>query len=474
MEEKEDKGKKTRELSIKEGSFASVTAGVGDSYIIPYALELKADNLETSFVSSLASFLGPIAQIIGSRLIEKFHRKSVVVTSVIFQASVWLLIIALGFIFLKFGKTFYLIPLFIVAYTLYSFCGSLGGPAWFSMLGDVVPEKIRGSYFSRRNRISSLINISFTTLGAIWLFYTKKWELIIPGFLAMFVLAAASRYVSAFYLSRHEIGPLHLEKEYYFSFWQFIKKAPFNNFGRFTIYVAMMTLAINIAGPFFAIYMWKELAFNPIWFTLVNISSGIFSLLFIPLWGRFADRWGNRELLKLGSLLVIPGSLLWVFSPNPIYIALVPQLVMGIGWAAFSLAASNFIYDAVTPERRAICVAYYNVLNGAGVLIGASLGGFIAEYVNFSFINVFLFLFILSSLARLLVNVTLLPKIREVRQVYEPTKKNPLAYLKEFEPSYLLPEFFFYPINQMRLRLFIPRNEQKSPELEDPETLSTS
>lgn len=447
----EEDSQKTRKLSVKEGSFASVTAGVGDSYIIPFALELKANNFEASLISSLASFLGPIAQILGSRLIEKYHRKKIVVWGAALQASVWFLMIALGFIFLNWGKTFFLIPLFIAFYTLYSFLGSVGGPAWFSMLGDVVPEKIRGAYFSRRNLITGFINTSAATLASVWLFYTKEWHVIILGFVTLFFIAAINRYFSSYYLSRHVIGPLHLTKEYYFSFWQFLRRAPFNNFGRFTLYVTAMTFAINLAGPFFAIYMWNTLKLNPIWFTLVNISAGIFSLVFVPFWGRFADRYGNREMLRLGSFLVIPASALWIFSPNPLYIALVPQLIIGIGWTAFSLAASNFIYDAVTPERRAICVAYYNVLNGAGVLVGAMIGGLIAQYLTVPFFSIFLFLFVLSSVARLVVNVTLLPTVKEVRPLKVTARTNPLLYFRDITPpAYLNAEIIFYPVRQVK------------------------
>ena len=102
-EEKE----KTRKYSIKEGSAASVMSGAGESYITPYALELQANNAQIGFLTSLTGFLGPISQIYGSRLIEKYSRRKIVVTSVILQASMWLVILSLGFIFLKYGKTFY-------------------------------------------------------------------------------------------------------------------------------------------------------------------------------------------------------------------------------------------------------------------------------------------------------------------------------------------------------------------------------
>ncbi|MBS3092070.1 MFS transporter [Candidatus Pacearchaeota archaeon] len=439
-EEKE----KTRKYSIKEGSAASVMSGAGESYITPYALELQANNAQIGFLTSLTGFLGPISQIYGSRLIEKYSRRKIVVTSVILQASMWLVILSLGFIFLKYGKTFYLIPLLILSYILYAMSGSLGGPAWFSLLGDVVPEGIRGWYFSKRNRINGAVSITATLIASVWLYYTKQWGILIFGFMALFAIAAISRYISAYFLSKHYVAEIKLEKEYYFSFWQFLKKAPHNNFGKFTIFIVLTNLSINIAGPFFAVYMWKDLQFNPIWFTLVNASATIFSILFIPMWGKFADKYGNRELIKIAGIIVAIIPFFWLFSKNPIYLMLTPQLLSGIGHSALGLASSNFIYDAVTPQRRAIVVAYYNVLNGTGVLIGATLGGLIAQYASISFMNIFLFIFLISGIGRLIVFMIMMPKIKEVRKAATPAKKNPLLYIRDIKISEINPINILY------------------------------
>lgn len=432
----EQKYEETRKISIKEGSAASVMSGAGDAYITPYAIELKANNAEISLLTSLAGFLGPLTQIYGSKLIEKYNRKKIVVTAIILQASVWLILASLGFMFIKYGQTIFLIPLLILSYILYAATGSLGGPAWFSLIGDAVPQNIKGKYFSKRNKINGLVSITITILASIWLYYTKNWGIIIIGFITLFTISAIARYISAYFLSKHYVSSIKLEKEYYFSFLQFIKKAPYNNFGKFTIFVVLINLSISIAGPFFSVYMWKELQFNPIWFTMINVSGSLFAILFIPLWGKFADKYGNREMLKLGTTILLFVPFLWILSKNPIYLIIVPQLFSGLGSSAFGLSTSNFIYDAVTVQRRGIIIAYYSVLNGLGVFIGATIGGLIAQFVNFSFINTFLFIFIVSGIARLIVVITVMPKIKEVRKIETKTKNNLFLYLPELIPKY--------------------------------------
>mgnify|MGYP001578516286 FL=1 len=89
----------------------------------------------------------------------------------------------------------------------------------------------------------------------------------------------------------------------------------------------------------------------------------------------------------------------------------------GVGWAAFNLAASNFIYDSVTPQRRALCVSYFNIFNGIGVFFGATLGGLLTHYLAISFMNKFLFVFLISGVLRFLFVIIMLPFLKEARKI---------------------------------------------------------
>ena len=449
---------KTRKLSIIEGSFSSVAGGAGESYVTPYALSLNATNAEVGFLSSFPGLFGPITQIFGSKLMEKYDRKKMIVLFVFLQSLSWLLFVLVGILFLKSIAPDFIVPFLIVSYIVNITFGSLVGPSWFSLMGEIVPEKMRGAYFSKRNRINGAIAIIITVSAALWLDYSKRADIIIIGFITLFSISAIGRSISAYYFTRHYVPKIKFEKGYYFSFYQFIKKAPYNNFGHFAVYVALINLTVSFAGPFFAVYMLKDLHFNYTWFTIVNISASIFSVIMMPLWGKLADKYGNRELLRIGSLIVPFVPILWLLNSNPIYLILVPQLISGIGWAAFNLGASNFIYDAVTVQRRGIVVAYYSLLNGIAVFIGASLGGLTAQYFHPNFMNVFLFIFLVSGLGRMMVVAFLLPHVKEIRKEIVPRKKNPLLYITNLHlingpthPLYGLLKSVMYPLSIFKI-----------------------
>lgn len=415
---------RTLNLSIKEGSAAAFMTGAGESYITPYALALNANSSQVGFLTSFTGLLGPMSQIFGSKSMYKYSGKKLIITSVFLQATMWLIILSLGLLYFNGIITNSAVPILIFLYSLYAVVGAFGGPSWFSLMGDLVPEEKRGKYFSKRNKITGAISMIVMLVAAFILDFTEGKELVIFGFAIIFGIACIGRYSSAYLLAKHYYPQVEIKKKKYFSFIQFIKKAPSNNFGKFVIFVGLMTLATNFAGPFFAVYMLKNLNYSYTWFTIINLSSALFTILSMSLWGKIGDKYGNRKLLKIGSIFVPLAPLPWLISGNPFFLIFTAQFVAGAGWAAFNLAASNFIYDSVTPQRRGICVAYFNMINGFGVFVGAMLGGLFAQYIHISFMNIFLLIFLISGIARAIIVLIFLPRIKEVRKVEHISDKN--------------------------------------------------
>ena len=417
IKSEDENKKKSLDLSVKEGSASAFMSGAGESYIIPYALSLNANNIQIGFLSSFVSLFGAFSQIIGSKFLYYFDRKKIVLFSVFIQATMWIAIIGLGLLVWKGIINGYAATLLVVFYTFYAIVGNIGGPSWFSWMGDLVPEKNRGKYFSKRNKIVGFIALSVTLISAFVLDYYKNKGILFIGFVILFVIAAIGRYISGILLTRHYNPDYEINKESYFGFLQFVKKSPKNNFGKFVIFVSLINLTTYFAAPFFTVYMLKDLGYSYTTFIIVTMSASLFTILSISYLGKFGDKYGNKMLLSVGSIIIPFSSFLWLFSTNPIYLILTAQLLAGVGWAAFNLASSNFIYDAVTPQRRAICVSYFSMMNGIGIFIGASLGGLFAQYVHLSFINVFLLIFLISSFLKGLVVFIFLPKIKEVKEV---------------------------------------------------------
>jgi MFS family permease len=416
---------KTKKISIKEGVASSVMSGAGGSYITPYALAIGANNTQIGFLSSIPSLLGNLSQLFTARAIEKYSRKKIIFVGVFLQALMWIPMITIGYLFfyknLDHGLS---ATLLIAAYTLFTLFGAFLSPAWNSMMKDVV-DKGEGSYFGKRNKINGAVSLVMLLICGMLLSYLTEINLFL-GFAILFGISFLAKLVSAFLITKHYDPKLKLEKGYYFSFWQFLKKIPQSNFGKFSVFVSLITLTTNIASPFFTVYMLKDLGFNYTIWTCIVIAGSLSSFLFMPLWGKFADRFGSLKVIRMTGAFVFLVPLAWLLTPllmaiDPmvgIIYLIVEEFLTNFIWAGFNLSAVTFIYDAVTKQRLALCIAYYNILNGIGVFIGATLGGFVSSLdFNFFGLNPILFVFLMSGIGRFMVYIFMMPKIKEVREV---------------------------------------------------------
>jgi MFS family permease len=431
---------KTMKTSIQEGSCAGLSLVFGDNYIAPYAMALNASDSQVGLLSAFVGLISPVGQIIGSRLIEKHSRRSIASRAAASQALMWIPMLSLGLIYAATGPE-NIFPLILIGlFVLYIISGNITGPAWFSLMGDIVPEEQRGRYFAKRNVIYNSIALS-ATLGVSFMldsFKSESENMVFTGFAIIFFIAFVMRMLSSYFLSKHYEPKLKLEKGYFVPLHQFLKTLPATNFGKFVIFVALINFGQMIAGPFFSVYMIQVLNFEYWVFTTVNLSATFVGLLLFPLLGRIGDKYGNIHLLRIGAIIVPFLPLFWLFLTDPLSLILLPQLLGSIGWNAFNLAASNFIYDSIDSQHRALYAAYYNFTVGMGIFFGGLIGSIIIGIIPITFMSKFHFVFLLSSIVRIGVLLILLPKIKEIRHQFDkkPHQKKRVFIMR---PTHLRP-----------------------------------
>ncbi len=408
--------KKARENSIKDGFFATIKDSVANNYITPFAIAINSTDSLIAMLSSIPGLLGPVSEFYSSRLIEKYPRKKIVLISVLFETLTWIPLILVAFLY-YYGLIINMLPLMLLLFfSLYVICANAGVPAWFSWVGDIIDGEHRGRWFAKRNFIFGAVSLVCAISFAIFLDFFKKNNWTLFGFIILFLIAIISRAISRHYISRQYEPEIIIEKGYYFSFLNFIKKAPFNNFGRFAIFRALINCATMVASPFFVVYMLRELKFSYLTLIIVVMSQTFFTMMIIRFWGRFSDKYGNYQILKITSILISLIPILWLFSDIPLYLVLVPQLISGVAWGGFNLAASNYVFDCVSPQKRSLAVSYYDLLNGFGVFIGAGIGAILVANLSISFMSPLLFIFLISGILRMIVAVVMIPEIKEVKQ----------------------------------------------------------
>jgi MFS family permease len=412
--------KKTMQVSITEGSFGVFSSVLADNYIIPFSLSINSSLFQVGLISSLGNLVSPIGQMIGSHQIENKSRKYILMSGILGQASIWPLFIFIALLYQFNLFQLYLPWILIIIFLSYMLFTGIMTPPWFSLMGDIVPENGRGRYFAKRNLITQSIGIIGIILLSFLLDWFKIIDLIYYGFILIFIFGLVSRLVSAFLYTKHYYPPFVFEKIDHIKTSQFVKDIPKSNFGKFTLFVSLLTLGQWIAKPYFSVYMLTQLNFEYSLFIITNLSSTLVGLFFFPLLGRFSDRFGNVKLLQIGSIIIPFLPFFWIIYTNPLYIFLGIQIFSGIGWTAFNLAASNFIYDNIPTKRRGKYIAIYNSLIGLAIIGGGLLGSSLISFIEISFMNPYHFIFLLSGILRLLVVLLLLGKIKEVRILTKP------------------------------------------------------
>ncbi|HLD48993.1 MAG TPA: MFS transporter [archaeon] len=403
----DEKTRKSMKYSIAEGTLNAASSNITSTYVTPYALFLKATHSEIGILNALQNLAVIISQIPGANLTNRMSRKSIWLFSIIATKLFWIPILLLPF----FPNPVWV---FIILIFFTAFFASLKNPAWSSMMGDIVPHDIRGKYFGKRN---SILGVS----GLITML-VSGFILSVYGFSAIFLISIVLGFVSIIFFIKMYEPPFR--RNYYYkhtlslNFGNALKFVKVNrNFSLFTIYMTFSGFAINVASPFFTVYMLKDLNIGYAWFAIIAAIGILVRIFSQGYWGSLSDRFGSRKIMIICAVLIAFVPLGYMLSYNINHLIIV-EIFSGFAWAGFDLVTFNFLLGVTPADRRPSFVANFNIFTGIGGMVGLLSGGFLAEVLQGSG---FLFFFGLHALFALsfvlrIVSVALMPAIRQIEK----------------------------------------------------------
>ena len=370
---------------IKDG-VASHAMGVltGGAFLIAFAIKLGASN----FVIGLLAAIGPLSQLLqlpSIFLVERIrNRRLITVVAAGLSRVCWLIIALSPFIFpAKIAIAVLLILLIAV-----SVFGAVSGCSWNSWMRDLIPENIMGSFFSKRMRIAVGVGIVLSILAAVYLDFWKKQfaEQELAGYSILFFVGFAAGMVGLLFLAKTpEIRMPKVQKRP-----KILKllSQPFRdeNFRKLIAFMCSWNFAVNLAGPFFMVYMLKRLGLSMSFIIGLSIVSQVFNFLFLKIWGKYADRFSNKSVLAISGPLFILSILAWTFTTMPEkYILTIPLLiiihiVMGLSSAGVSLASGNISLKLAPKGQATAYLATNTITNSIAAGIAPILGGKFADF----------------------------------------------------------------------------------------------
>lgn len=423
---------------VHDGVAHASMLGSGENYFGAFAVHLQATNWEIGMLAALPPFLGSIFQFTGVRAMERRprQRRALMVRGAIVQALFLLPIACLSFAVPAVGAA---APLILIALvTGYWAASSFVAPIWSGVVGDMVPPEERGRFFGARNvRVGWATMITLIGAGLV-LEVGTRWSMTAAAYLCIFLFAALCRLASSWWLSRYDDPPYEVRPEHYFSFAEFLRRSPSSNFAKFVFFQASMNFAVWIVAPYFAVYMLRDLQFSYMEFMIVTVTGAVSQFLPMHYWGRLTDTFGNKKVLTVCGYGIVVAPLLWLFSAN-FYYLIFAQAAAGFAWSGYLLSTSNFMFDAVTPPKRARCAAYQSFTNAIMVFAGSMTGAvfalpYFAEPIlaalpaRFTGGSVIPAIILISAVLRLVLLIIWEPRFREVRTDVEPVRHYELIF----------------------------------------------
>ncbi len=361
-------------------SFAEAIAyaamfGLAEMFFVPDAVRLGAGPLAIAVVVGLPLAAGAAGASVGLRLVGwSSRRRPVVVGGVVGQALVLCALATAE------AMTLNTPALLVAAACAYHFCAQLVAGPWSAWLGDIVPARIRGRYFSNRTRAVHLTSFVALLAGGLILQWLQP-----PlgtaggsGFAVLFATAALARVVSAALLATTPEGRRRPDEAPVATSLRPQWRVPAD---RLMLGAGLIYLAVYVGSPFFTPFMLEELRLDYAQYTLATAAMVACKVLSLRRWGHAVDRFGAAAVYRLAIVLVALIPVPWLFVQGAVGASLA-QAVSGFAWAAHEIALFSVVLETTPSPQRPRVYALQSISTGLGQLGGSLAGALIVVWLS--------------------------------------------------------------------------------------------
>ena len=375
-----------------DGLFASASDNIVVTYLTLYILALGATRTQVGLMSSFSSLSAALLLLPGAILVERYgHRKEIILAIGGGMARLTILILALLPLFIG-GLS--IVWVAIILSVLRDAFGFIAFPAWMSVTADIVPIEGRGRYFGSRNFIMGIAGILAILFVGELITHTSQ-----PlGYQIALGLAFAIGVLSTFSFGkiRDPKGPSPIKAGSSLSFKTIRKDMKLHpGFLALSLVMALWNFSLNIAGPFFNVFMVQNLKFTASMVGITSIVTTVASLFIQHRVGRISDRWGPRKVQIICMFLTPILPFLWIFITKLWHVIILNSLA-GVLWGAFNLVSFNFLLSLTPDAQRARYSAFFQILVMLALAGGAAIGACVVTKWGYHAI------FLISAIGRLI------------------------------------------------------------------------
>lgn len=368
------------------------------AFMVAFILLMGGSNFYVGLMASIP-FLTQFFQLPAVWLVEKIRRRKLIVfTSVITGRSLWILIAVLPLFLPK----SYALKGVVLVFFLSSSLSAISNCSWNSWVRDFIPKEKRGQLMSKRMQYMQGAGMAISLAAGFSLAYWKRMlpEFELHGYLLVFLVGAASGLTGTYFISRMLEPKMPIRAETFSLREALAKPLRDKNFSRLLIFKISWNFAVNLATPFFTVYMLKRLNYSISWVVAMSVISALSNMFVLRIWGKLSDRFSAKSVLAVCGPLFILCILMWPFTSlhgphkfTPVLLVLI-HIFSGIANAGVTLAAGNITIKLAPAGEATGYLVMNNMVaslsSGIANLIGGTLAAFFAYqelYLNLGYLD---------------------------------------------------------------------------------------
>jgi MFS family permease len=380
-------------ISVTEGIFAHVfmtLSFTGSIFITKFALLLNASPFHLGVLSALGQ-LAAVFQLFGIFISSKLS--TVKPTIIKLSAISRLLILMLGILPFVVNAE-YAIWFMLIIFFISTSIQSVSGNIWVEWIAASFPIRIRGRFFSVRQQYvmvtglltgfifsiaSDLFNEEVTTGLVATIREKVPFQSIMVNdnlpyfFLFLFSFAVVMGLVSLKILSTQ---PEKKRKPLPIDFRSFMGSLKDKNFRILLLFSFWWMLATGIGSPFWQPFMIVNLSMSLTHIQFYGMISAFSSLIFLRFWGKYVDKWGNKNAM---FILIVLGSInpaIWLFlHKGNVWLLYIEAFTSGMMWSGAGIVTFNFALAIAPSHLRQLYNAFYGAVGGIAMTITMYLSG---------------------------------------------------------------------------------------------------
>lgn len=359
-------------ISIYHGMVSTVATNLASNYFPIFAISiLGASNYQVGLISSLPPLVALIMTIPAAVILNRLEeQKKTVALSVLWARVLFLLLI--GVVYLQSSMQAWT---FLLIIALMNVPGTISNVGWQTLISGMISDERRGTFFSDRNRLLTLVGMVTTLIIGIVM---KKETDNAAAYQTLFFMAFAFGVLEVVFLMKHKetIKAKQVKEPKNSSMdWSIFKD---RGYKWFLIAALCFNFTWQMAWGLFNIYNVKYAHATILWISIFSVANQLVQIFSYPLWKKWAEQKSNTLMLVWVAAGMATAPFLNALSTNLYYLTFV-SMTSGFFVSGTVLLLFNLLLEQSPKEKRTYCITTYNILLSFVAFIAPQIGIWLLE-----------------------------------------------------------------------------------------------